>query len=63
MKIPFSRREKDEARTERLLNSVDAAFDNDEADFSEGTFESTVLHGVAYDPTKPYPPYGHTYPR
>lgn len=61
--MPFSRRSKDEARTTRLLEAVDAAFDNDEADFSDGTFESVVLHGVAYDPTKPYPPAGHPYPR
>ncbi|WP_374103240.1 hypothetical protein [Streptomyces sp. RM72] len=59
----FSRRERDEARTNRLLDAVDAAFDNDEADFSDGTFESVVLFGVAYDPAKPYPPQGHTYPR
>ena len=60
----FSRRERDEARTARLLNAVDAAFDNDEADFTdERSFESVVLFGVAHDPAQPYPPQGHTFPR
>lgn len=60
----FSRRERDEARTGRLLDAVDAAFDDDPgATFEDGSFESVVLHGVAYDPTQPYPPAGHPYPR
>ncbi|MFF3324945.1 hypothetical protein [Streptomyces sp. NPDC002889] len=62
--MPFSRRKKDEARTDRLLDAVDKAFDNDpNATFEPGTFESVVLHGVAYNPGKPYPPAGHPYPR
>ncbi|MFF3326089.1 hypothetical protein [Streptomyces sp. NPDC002889] len=59
----FSRRVRDEARTERLLAAADKAFDNPDADFSDGSFEAVVLHGVAADPTRPYPPAGHPYPR
>ncbi|MER5461646.1 hypothetical protein ABT010_13350 [Streptomyces sp. NPDC002668] len=56
----------DEDRTVRLLDAVDGAFDNPAgaaAFENPRSFESVVLHGVAYDPAKPHPPAGHTYPR
>ena len=64
----FSRKPElnDHDRTMRLLNAVDKAFDNPAgaAAFEDDkSFESVVLHGVAHDPTKPYPPAGHSYPR
>jgi hypothetical protein len=61
----MNRREKaDEARTARLLDACDQAFDNDAADFTrDDSFESVVLFGVGRDPSEPYPPTGHTYPR
>jgi len=64
MKVPFSRREKDEARTSRLLDALDRATEaRPDPDAELSDFETVVLFGVAYDPTKPYPPAGHPYPR
>jgi hypothetical protein len=65
----FRRRESvanDDARTGRLLNGVDSAYrartgTDDGPDLDE--FEETVLHAVARDPSAPYPPDGHSYPR
>ncbi len=70
MKNPFRGRETqadDDARTGRLLDGVDTAYavrtgapagDDDLTDFEE-----TVLFASAPDPSTPYPPAGHTYPR
>ncbi|MGW7515094.1 hypothetical protein ACWGJ2_05820 [Streptomyces sp. NPDC054796] len=53
----------DEQRTLRLLDQVDNAFEGDpSATFEPDTFESVVLHGVANDPRRPYPPAGHDFP-
>lgn len=54
----------DKRRTNNLLDAVDAAFDDGGlADYSDPVFEEVVLFGVGYDPTQPYPPVGHTYPK
>jgi hypothetical protein len=56
----------DNRRTMELLGSVDNAFDNDAGAAAledDNSFESIVLFGVGNDPSKPYPPAGHTYPR
>ncbi|MFD7186292.1 hypothetical protein ACFV90_40815 [Streptomyces sp. NPDC059904] len=54
----------DDRRTYALLDAVDAAFDHGGlATFQDPAFEEVVLFGVAYDPTVPYPPAGHTYPK
>ena len=64
MKFPFSRREKDEARTHRLLDALDRATEaRPDPDAELSDFETVVLFGVGYDPTQPYPPAGHPYPR
>lgn len=59
-------RRDDHRRTIELLNAVDNAFDNDAGAAAledDQSFESIVLFGVGNDPSKPYPPAGHTYPR
>lgn len=58
-------RERDEARTRKLLTAAAQAFNNDRSAAAlkdPGSFESVVLHGVGYDPAQPYPPLGHPYP-
>ncbi|MFF1297952.1 MULTISPECIES: hypothetical protein [unclassified Streptomyces] len=58
----FSRREKpahDDARTRRLLDHVDEAFETDDSAFAD-----VVTEGLMSDKaTDPYPPTGHSYPR
>ncbi|MGW4311014.1 hypothetical protein [Streptomyces californicus] len=54
----------DDARTYALLDAVDAAFDDGgKATYVDPAFEDVVLFGIAYDPTTPYPPAGHNYPK
>ncbi|MGA4844688.1 hypothetical protein [Streptomyces sp. G45] len=60
------RAEADKARTGRLLDHVDQAFDNDAGEMAlqdDDSFESIVLFGVAGDPAQQYPPPSHDYPR
>ncbi|MFJ9427581.1 hypothetical protein [Streptomyces sp. NPDC101249] len=58
----------DQARTGRLLQGVEAAYEQRTGDPVDGgpldDFEATVISATAaqYDGT-PYPPPGHTYPR
>lgn len=64
MSIRRETKREDDARTYALLDAVDAAFDTGgKAQFDDPAFEEVVLFGTAYDPTQPYPPAGHTYPR
>lgn len=57
-------RDDDKRRTYALLDAVDAAFDDGGlATYHDPHFEEVILFGVANDPTQPYPPAGHTYPK
>lgn len=59
-------RRDDERRTIELLHAVEGAFDNDAsvtAFEDDRSFESIILFGVGNDPTRTYPPPGHTYPK
>lgn len=49
----------DDARTCKLLDAADNAFDTDES-----AFVDVVMDGLMSDKaTRPYPPAGHTYPK
>ncbi|MEV5249873.1 hypothetical protein [Streptomyces werraensis] len=69
--VPIFRRsetkKQDDERTGRLLHGLEAAFalrtGDPCSDDDLTVFEEIVLFGVGYDPTQPYPPAGHTYPR
>lgn len=64
MSIRRETRDDDNRRTYALLDALDNATEarpDPQADLSD--FETVVLFGVATDPTQPYPPAGHTYPR
>lgn len=54
----------DNRRTGALLDALDRASEmrpDPDADLDD--FETVVLFGVANDPSQPYPPAGHTFPR
>ncbi|MFF4741299.1 hypothetical protein ACFY2W_36260 [Streptomyces sp. NPDC001262] len=57
----------DDRRTNLLLDALDHAYavrtGDPCSDAGLTEFEETVLHGVGYDPARPYPPAGHRYPR
>ena len=49
----------DNARTIRLLDAADTAFETDDSHFAD-----IVMTGLGTDKaTRPYPPTGHDYPR
>ncbi|GAB2960708.1 hypothetical protein [Streptomyces heilongjiangensis] len=54
----------DNARTERLLDATDRAFEREPATSLALDFEAVVMEGLLTDRAVPvYPPAGHTYPR
>ncbi|MFD5455575.1 hypothetical protein [Streptomyces olivaceus] len=54
----------DNARTVRLLNKADAAFEAEPTTEVGAAFEATVMEGLLTDrAVSVYPPAGHTYPR
>ncbi|MDH2387733.1 hypothetical protein QCN29_02800 [Streptomyces sp. HNM0663] len=54
----------DHARTERLLDAADIAFEYEPATELHADFEAVVMEGLLTDRAVPvYPPVGHTYPR
>lgn len=53
----------DQARTERLLDAADIAFEREPVDGLAVEFESVVMEGLLADRAVPvYPPVGHSYP-
>lgn len=60
----FRRRETaadDTARTGRLLDSLDAAYDGTEGEITD--FEEVIISATGAECYSPYPPPGHGYPR
>ncbi|WP_216587536.1 hypothetical protein [Streptomyces brasiliscabiei] len=54
----------DNARTVRLLDASDRAFEREPATELHEDFESVVMEGLLTDRATPvYPPTGHTYPK
>ncbi|WP_215456647.1 hypothetical protein [Streptomyces sp. ATCC 21386] len=54
----------DNARTVRLLDASDRAFEREPADGLAVEFEAVVMEGLLTDRAVPvYPPVGHAYPR
>ncbi len=54
----------DNARTVRLLDATDAAFEYEPVTELHEDFESVVMEGLLTDRSVPvYPPAGHGYPR
>jgi hypothetical protein len=54
----------DNARTVRLLDASDVAFEREPVDGLAVEFEAVVMEGLLTDRAVPvYPPAGHTYPR
>lgn len=54
----------DQARTVRLLDHSDKAFEREPADGLAVEFEAVVMEGLLTDRAVPtYPPAGHGYPR
>ncbi|MFP3989347.1 hypothetical protein U9R90_17980 [Streptomyces sp. E11-3] len=54
----------DSARTVRLLDAADIAFECDPATALHEDFEAVVMEGLLSDRSAPvYPPAGHSYPR
>lgn len=57
-------RDDDKRRTNSLLDALDRASEmRADPDAELDDFETTVLFGVGHDPSLPYPPAGHTYPK
>ncbi|MFJ1667335.1 hypothetical protein ACIOK4_13295 [Streptomyces bottropensis] len=57
-------RAEDSARTERLLDVADIAFEYEPATELHQDFEAVVMEGLLTDRAVPvYPPAGHTFPR
>lgn len=57
-------RAEDNARTERLLDVADIAFEQEPVTELHHDFESVVMEGLLTDRAVPvYPPAGHTFPR
>lgn len=53
----------DQARTERLLDAADIAFEREPVTELHRDFEAVVMEGLLTDRAVPvYPPAGHTYP-
>lgn len=64
MRLRRETRAEDSARTERLLDCADVAFEREPADGLAVEFEAVVMEGLLTDRAVPvYPPAGHTYPR
>ncbi|MDQ0598930.1 hypothetical protein QF037_003275 [Streptomyces canus] len=64
MRIRHESHNDDAARTERLLDRADVAFDCDPPTELHADFESVVMEGLLTDKAVPvYPPAGHSYPR
>ena len=60
----FRRRETaadDQARTGRLLDGLDAAYDGQTGEITD--FENAIIDATGAEFDAPYPPPGHTYPR
>lgn len=54
----------DNARTNRLLDHADTAFEHEPATQLHEDFEAIVMEGLLTDrAVTTYPPTGHTYPR
>ena len=54
----------DNARTERLLDAADIAFEREPASDLHADFEAVVMEGLLTDRSVlVYPPVGHSYPR
>jgi hypothetical protein len=54
----------DNARTGRLLDQADTAFEHEQTTQVGADFEAVVMEGLLTDRSVPlYPPPGHTYPR
>lgn len=54
----------DNARTLRLLDQSDTAFESEPTTQTGADFEAVVMEGLLTDRSVPtYPPAGHTYPR
>lgn len=57
-------RAEDNARTERLLDVADIAFEREPVTELHQDFEAVVMEGLLTDRAVPvYPPAGHTFPR
>lgn len=64
MKFRRETRAHDNARTERLLDASDVAFEREPGSELHADFESVVMEGLLTDRAVPtYPPAGHGYPR
>lgn len=64
MKFRRETRAEDNARTVRLLDASDRAFEREPATRLHEDFESVVMEGLLTDRAVPvYPPSGHTYPK
>jgi hypothetical protein len=60
----FRRRETaadDQARTGRLLDGLDAAYDGQTGEITD--FENVIIDATGAEFDAPYPPPGHGYPR
>ena len=60
----FRRRETaadDQARTGRLLDGLDAAYDGQTGEITD--FENVIIDATGAEFAAPYPPPGHGYPR
>lgn len=56
--------DEDRLRSNGLLDALDRASEmRPDPDAELDQFETVILFGVANDPSKPYPPAGHRYPR
>ncbi|MGW3143676.1 hypothetical protein ACWDG1_03115 [Streptomyces sp. NPDC001177] len=54
----------DDARTGRLLDAADIAFEHEPTSTLAADFEAVVMEGLLTDRYVPiYPPAGHSYPR
>lgn len=64
MSLRRENRRDDNRRTIELLNALDRASEmRPDPDAELDDFETVVLFGVGNDPTQPYPPAGHRYPK
>lgn len=64
MKLRRETRVEDNARTERLLDCADVAFERESATQIGADFEGVVMEGLLSDRAVPvYPPPGHGFPR
>lgn len=67
MRFRRENRSDDNARTIRLLDQSDAAFEREPANRLEADFSSALVNGLATDKAAEaagnYPPAGHGYPR